>query len=61
MQYKMIIHVTKVFDTVTEADEFYEEIAGELRKHEDLHVNGLIVTRCTGYSPENPQGHEVPV
>lgn len=59
--YKMIIHVTRVFETVAECQDKYEEVTGELRKHTDLHINGQIVSKYTGYSPEHPQGHEVPV
>lgn len=57
--FKMIVHVTQSFETEALALEFYEEIKGELRKHPDVHVNGQIVKKFTGYSPENPDGHEV--
>lgn len=57
--FKMIVHVTQTFETETEAQEFYTEIAGELRNHPDVHVNGQIVKKFTGYSPENPEGHGV--
>lgn len=58
--FKMIVHVTQSFATEAEALEFYEEVKGELRKHTEVHVNGQIVKKFTGYSPENPNGHEVP-
>ncbi len=57
--YKMIIHVTQEFDNVRSCEEFYHEITGELRQHPDIHINGQIVTKLVGYSPENPEGHEV--
>lgn len=57
--YKMIIHVTQEFETVDACDAFYEEITGELRKHPDLHINGQIVSKLTGYSPDHPDGREV--
>lgn len=57
--YKMIVYVTQVFETVEACDDFYEEISGELRNHPDIHINGQIVTKLTGYSPEHPDGHEV--
>lgn len=57
--FKMIVHVTQTFETVSECENFYKEIKGELRKHPDVHVNGQIVKKFTGYSPENPNGHEV--
>lgn len=60
MKFKMIVHVTQEFETVPECEEFYEEIAGELRKHPLVHVNGQVVTKFVGYSPENPNGHEEP-
>lgn len=58
--FKMIVHVTQTFDTEAEAAAFYDEIKGELRKHPDVHVNGQVVRKYTGFSPENPNGHEVP-
>lgn len=58
--FKMIVHVTQEFETPELALEFYEEIKGELRKHPNVHVNGQIVQKFTGYSPQNPDGHEVP-
>jgi len=57
--FKMIVHVTQSFETVPECQEFYEEIKGELRKHPNVHINGQVVQKFTGYSPENPNGHEV--
>lgn len=57
--YKMIIHVTQEFETIESCEEFYDEVAGELRNHPDLHINGQIVTKLTGYSPQHPAGHEV--
>lgn len=58
--FKMIVTVTQVFETEAEAQEMYTEVSGELRNHPDLHVNGQVVRKFTGFSPENPQGHEVP-
>lgn len=57
--FKMIIHVTQTFETEAECEAFYDEIKGELRNHPELHVNGQVVRKYTGYSPENPDGHEV--
>lgn len=57
--YKMTVHVTQCFETVEECHDFYDEICGEVRKHPNVHVNGQITTKLTGYSPESPQGHEV--
>lgn len=57
--FKMIINVTQSFETVEAAQVFYNEIKDELRKYTDLHINGQIVRKFTGYSPENPNGHEV--
>lgn len=57
--FKMVVHVTQTFDTVEAAQVFYNEIKDELRKHPEVHVNGQIVKKFTGYSPENPDGHEV--
>lgn len=57
--FKMIVHVTQSFETVEAAQVFYNEIKDELRKRPDLHVNGQIIKKFTGYSPESPDGHEV--
>lgn len=57
--FKMIVHVTRSFETEAKAKAFYNEIKGELRKHPDVHVNGQIVKKFTGYSPEHPDGVEV--
>lgn len=60
MPFKMIVHVTETFETEPEALEKYDEVTGELRNHPELHINGQIVKKLTGFSPENPNGHEVP-
>lgn len=60
MAFKMIVHVTQTFETEVQAQNAYNEIANDLRKHEDLHVNAQIVKKFIGYSPEHPEGHEVP-
>ncbi|MBA7635663.1 hypothetical protein ES703_43267 [subsurface metagenome] len=60
MQFKMIVTVTQVFETELECSEFYDEIKGELRKHPDVHINGQVVRKYLGSSPQNPEGHEVP-
>lgn len=59
--FKMIVTVTQVFESEVQAANAYDVIRHELRKHPELHVNGQVVRKYTGYSPENPQGHEVPV
>lgn len=58
--FKMIVHVTQSFETEQECSALYDEIKCDLRNHPDLHVNGQVVRKYTGYSPENPEGHEVP-
>lgn len=58
--FKMVIHVTQTFDTEAQAANAYDVIRKELRKHPDVHVNGQVIKKFTGYSPENPEGHEVP-
>lgn len=55
--FKMIIHVTQSFQTEAQARLFYDEIKGELRKHPNVHINGQVVRKYEGSSPENPEGH----
>jgi len=57
--FKMIVHVTQSFETEAQAANAYDVIRRELRKHPDLHVNCQITKKFTGYSPDNPDGHEV--
>lgn len=57
--FKVIIHVTQSFETIGAANDFYKEVSGELRRHEDAHINGQVTNKFTGYSPEHPDGHEV--
>ena len=57
--FKMVVQVTQCFETEAECAEFYEEIKGELRKHTEVSVNGHVVRKYTGFSPESPDGHEV--
>ena len=57
--FKMIVHVTQSCVTVSEAQFGYYTLVGEIRKHPEVHVNGQIVKKFTGYSPEHPKGHEV--
>jgi len=57
--YKLIVHLTKSFETVADCKAEYSRIVDEMKKHDGLHVNGQIVGKFTGYSPEHPDGHEV--
>jgi len=57
--FKMIIHITKSFSTEAEALGCYENIHKKLGTESDLHLNCQITKKFTGYSPENPDGHEV--
>lgn len=57
--FKMTVHITQVFETEAKALEMYDEIRGEVKHHPDLHLNCQITKKFTGYSPENPNGHEV--
>ncbi len=59
--HKLIVIVTQVFETAVQAGNAYEEISGELRNHPDLHISGRVVVAQTAYSPEHPNGHEVPL
>lgn len=57
--FKMIVHVTQSFDTVAQAQNFYNEIVLDLNKHKNIHINCQITKKFMGYSPESPKGHEV--
>lgn len=67
---KLIVHVTKNNLSVDEAVELYAEIRECLAEKFTsppgpegnkllLHINGQVVDKFTGYSPEHPNGHEV--
>jgi len=57
--HKMTIHITKTFETAEECKTEYDEIRGELVKHEDLHINCQIVNKLLGYNPTFPDGRIV--
>jgi len=50
---KLIIHLTQIVADEAEAEEVYNEIRGELRKHPALHVNGQTTRK---YTPSHPDG-----
>lgn len=57
--YKITIHITREFDSIEIAKAFYNKVVTQIRSYKDIHINGQIITKLTGYSPDNPDGHEV--
>lgn len=57
--FKMIVHVTQSFATEAEALSEYNKIRNDLKRNSQLHLNCQITKKFTGYSPENPDGHEI--
>lgn len=57
--FKMIVHITQSMATEAAALAKYNLIRDKLKSHTDLHINGQVIKKYTGYSPENPNGHEV--
>lgn len=50
---RLVIHLTHEVDSEAQAEELYEEIKGELKKYDALHVNGQIVDK---FKPSHPPG-----
>lgn len=57
--FKMTVHITQSFETEQEALEMYDEIVGEVKAHEQLHLNCQVTKKFKGYNPTFPDGREV--
>lgn len=50
---KALIHVTKMVENTAEAEEWFNEIKGELRHHPDVHIHGQTTVK---FPPSHPAG-----
>lgn len=45
--YRMIMHLTHEFETLTQCESMYELIKKDLKQHPALHINGQVTTKFT--------------